>query len=293
MILLTGATGRVGRALLRRLTAAGEPVRCLVREPRRLGDARVRVQITLGDLADPLSFRHAMRGVDTVVHLAASAREQPGACIEELNGLATWGMLRAAERAGVRRFLYFSALGASAHHGVRFMRSKALAEASVARAALPHTVIAPSLVYAPGDRLLTTLQRLAWLPLVPLPGSGRALVQPIWAEDVADCVVAILAAGEQAPDRVELAGPDTLTHAAVAKTVLGALGRSRPLVKLPLPLVQAGLRGFELGAGPTTPLTAEQVALFDVEMTSSEGTAHAESLGVRPRSMGAVLGVGS
>ena len=71
MVLLTGATGTVGAALLRRFVASGEAVRCLVRSPRRLGDQRVRVQITLGDLAEPLSFRHALRGVDTVVHLAA------------------------------------------------------------------------------------------------------------------------------------------------------------------------------------------------------------------------------
>src|SRR3954469_20253705 len=101
MLLLTGATGTVGSALLRRLTARGEPVRCLVRDPRRLGPERVRVQIALGDLADPPSFRHALRGVDTVVHLAASIRDQARGSIEELNGVATWRMVRAAERAGV------------------------------------------------------------------------------------------------------------------------------------------------------------------------------------------------
>ena len=82
MILLTGATGTVGSALLRRLTAEPRPVRCLVRDPRRLGEQRVRVQIALGDLADPASFRNALRGVHTVVHLAAAIRDQPGASIE-------------------------------------------------------------------------------------------------------------------------------------------------------------------------------------------------------------------
>ncbi|HEY7630180.1 MAG TPA: NAD(P)H-binding protein, partial [Thermoleophilaceae bacterium] len=103
MILLTGATGTVGSALLRRLIADGQRVRCLVRDPRRLGPERVRVQIALGDLANPASFRHALRGVDTVVHLAAAIRDQDDASIEELNGMATLRLLRAAERAGVKR----------------------------------------------------------------------------------------------------------------------------------------------------------------------------------------------
>src|SRR4030081_2301840 len=81
MILLTGATGLVGSALLRRLTAEGAAGGCLVRVPRRRGAERVRVQIALGDLADPLSFRHALRGVSTVVHLAASIRDQPSGSI--------------------------------------------------------------------------------------------------------------------------------------------------------------------------------------------------------------------
>ena len=79
MILLTGGTGTVGRALLRRLVASRRPVRCLVRDAKGLGPDRVRVQIALGDLAEAASFRNALRGVDTVVHLAASIRDQPKA----------------------------------------------------------------------------------------------------------------------------------------------------------------------------------------------------------------------
>src|ERR1700730_12839102 len=151
MLLLTGASGLVGSTLRRRLIAAGVPIRCLVRDPRRLGDDRVRVQIALGDLTDPPSFRNALRGVDTVVHLAASIRDQPEGSIEELDGIATWRMVEAAERQGVERFLFFSALGASTHHRTRCLRAKAVAEQAVREADLSSTVFASSIVYAPGD----------------------------------------------------------------------------------------------------------------------------------------------
>ena len=113
MLLLTGATGLVGSAVLRRLTARGAQVRCLVRDPRRLGAERVRVQLAIGDLSDPASWRHALRGVKTVVHLAATERDQPRATIEEIDGLAALRLLRAAERAGADRFLWLTPLGAS------------------------------------------------------------------------------------------------------------------------------------------------------------------------------------
>src|SRR3977135_4113838 len=164
MLLLTGATGRVGSALLRRLVAEGNQVRCLVRDPRRLGAQRVRVQIALGDLTDPPSFRNALRGVETVVHLAASIRDQPRGSIEELNGIASWPRAEGAERSGVELFLFFSVLGASTHHRSRFFRAKALAEQAVSEADLRSTVFAPSIIYPPGDPRPTPLARLALLP---------------------------------------------------------------------------------------------------------------------------------
>jgi len=294
MLLLTGATGLIGSALLRRLVAAGQPVRCLVRDPRRLGADRVRVQIALGDLADPPSFRNAMRGVTTVVHLAASIRDQPRGSIEELNGIATWRMVSAAERAGVEHFVFFSALGATTHHRTRLLRAKALAEAAVAESGLRATVFAPSLVYSPGDPWLRLLERLSLLPAMLLPGRGRALYQPIWAEDVADCVMAVVdgSAPSDAARRYELAGPDTLSHEAIVRLALRSFGRRRPVVHVPTPVVSRGLRLLETLTGPRAFATWDEAELLEVPMTTRLGTADAERLGVNPKPMAAVLGAG-
>lgn len=289
MLLLTGATGQVGSALLGRLLAEGAAVRCLVRDPRRLGARRVRVQIALGDLADPPSFRNAMRGVDTVVHLAAAIRDQPRGSIEELGGIATWRMVQAAERAGVERFLFFSALGASTHSRARFLRAKALAERAVREAGLRSIVFSPSIVYAPGDRWLTLLERLALLPAMPLPGGGRAVYQPIWAEDAADCVMGALRASQGSHDRYDLAGPQTLSHDQIARLVLRSLNRRRPLVHVPSPIVSRGLRLVEAAAGMRAFATWDEAELLEVPMVSAGGSADAERLGVTPQPMGAVL----
>jgi uncharacterized protein YbjT (DUF2867 family) len=290
MILLTGATGNVGSALLPRLTSEPRPVRCLVRDPRRLGDQRVRVQIALGDLADPASFRNALRGVDTVVHLAASIRDQTRGSIEELNAMATLRLVRAAERAGARRFLFFSAMGATHHSRTRFFRAKALAGEAVAASPLETTVFSPSIIYSPGDPWLKLLERFSYLPAVPISGSGRALYQPIWAEDVADCVMAALSDGAQPDESVELAGPETLSYDDIVRTVLRATGRRRRLLHVPLPVVRASLRLLRLAWGPHVFATWEEAELMEEPMTTGDGTGGAEALGVTPVAMAQVLG---
>ena len=169
MLLLTGATGSIGSRLLPLLLESGEDVRCLVREPRRLGERRVDVQIALGDLgemSDPYLVRQALRGVDTVIHLAATIRDQPPKRIEELNGLATVRLLRAAERSGVERFVFFSALDASAAQRTRFFRAKWLAEQAVA-------------LLAAADDRLRPLDRLR--PQRPLDHAAAPLLLPAGA----------------------------------------------------------------------------------------------------------------
>lgn len=290
MLLLTGATGTVGRALLRPLLDAGTPVRCLVRDPRRLGSDRVRVQIALGDLGDHLSFRHALRGVDTVVHLASVIRDQPHGSIEELSGVATWRLVQAAERAGVKRFMFFSTLGASTRSRGRLMRAKAVAESAVEASSLAHTVFAPSIIYAPDDPYLRLLERMSRLPVMVIPGSGNAAFQPISADDVAACVVAALDSEAACNARYELAGPQTLTHREIVAIALRSFGRRRPIVGLPLWLTRRLLKTVELLGGPTAFATWDEAELLEIPLISARGVADAQALGVSPRPMDEVLG---
>ena len=293
MILLTGATGEVGAALLRRLTVDGERIRCLVRDPRRLGPERVRVQIAIGDLSDPGSFRNAMRGVKTVVHLASPIRDQSRGSIEELNAVATLRLVRAAERAGAERFVFFSALGTSRHAPTRFFRAKALAEQAVAESSVPSTIFAPSIVYAPDNYWMRGLERLTLLPAVPISGSGRSAYQPIWTEDVADCVRAALHRdGGDTRQRYELAGPETLTYAEITRLVIRSRGRRRRLLHLPLPVVKPLLRAHEAVVASAAAVTWDEAELMELPMLSERGTADAESLGVTPLPMREVLAAG-
>jgi uncharacterized protein YbjT (DUF2867 family) len=292
MLLVTGATGVVGSALLRMLVDDEVPVRCLVRDPRRLGPLRVRVQISLGDLSDPHSFRNAMRGVHTVVHLATVTRDQPRGTIEELTAMATWRMVQAAERTGVERFVLLSALGASRQHPARLLRAKAIAEQALAGSTLRGSVVATSFAYERRDRWLTLIDRLGRLPAVPVPGSCRARCQPIWVQDVAACLRAILERpvqeGEPQTTRYELAGPDTLSYGDAIRTVLKARGHERPLLRVPAGPARRIVRTLER-TGEDPSLTWDEAQLLGADSVSARGSADARALGVDPRSMSSVL----
>ncbi|MFL5900203.1 MAG: NAD(P)H-binding protein [Solirubrobacterales bacterium] len=290
MLLLTGATGSVGSRLLPLLLEGGEDVRCLVREPRRLGPRRVDVQIVLGDLgemSDPYLVRQALRGVDTVIHLAATIRDQPPHRIEELNGLASVRLLRAAERSGVKRFVFFSALNASLAQRTRFFRAKWLAEQAVTSSPLETTVFAPSIVYDRSDPWVTLLRRFSFLPVLPVSGEGRARFEPIWAQDAACCVVAALDRSDR--ERYELAGPEVLSYDEMSDLVSRVAGRPRRLVHMPLPLVRAGLIATRSVIGEAVFATWEEAELMEVPMVSERGTHDAVELGVEPRRMVDVL----
>ena len=293
MILLTGATGNVGSALLHRLVADGQPVRALVRDPRRLGQDRVRVQIAMGDLSDAMSFRHALRGVKTVIHLAAAIRDQDrqGATIEEVNALGTLRLVRAAERAGVERFVFFSAIGTSLHSQSRFFRAKAQAEVAVEESDMQTTIFAPSIIYSPGDPWITLLGRLAVLPVVPIAGPGSAIYEPIWSHDAAAAVVGLLQqdGGGEPHRRFELAGPQRLSYDDIVRTYLDVKHRRRRLLHVPLPLVRWGLKAVEEVQGPLAFATWDEAELMEIPMISQRGTADAESLGVHPLPMEYVL----
>jgi uncharacterized protein YbjT (DUF2867 family) len=294
VILITGATGTVGSALLHRLVADNRhPVRAMVRDPRRLGPDRVRVQIALGDLSDASSFRHALRGIKTVVHLAAAIRDQQrqGATIEEVNGLGTLRLVRAAERAGVERFIFFSAIGASLHSQSRFFRAKAQAESAVEEADMETTVFTPSIIYSPGDPWITLLGRLALLPVVPISGSGHARYEPIWSEDVAAVVANLLERDGSAERhrRFELAGPERLSYDEIVRTYLRVKQRRRRLLHVPLSVVRWGLKAVEEVQGSLAFATWDEAELMEIPMVSERGTADAEALGVHPLAMRQVL----
>jgi uncharacterized protein YbjT (DUF2867 family) len=303
MILLTGGTGTLGTPLLQRLVGAGLDVRCLVREPRRLGPARVQVQIAIGNLGDRHGFAKALRGVDTVVHLGATTRDQARGPIEEINGVSTARMIATARRAGVERFVFVSSIGASKYSTSRFIRTQANSRDAIAAAGFESLIFEASIIYANHDPWLGTLAKLSHLPFMPVPGDGKSKFQPIWADDAADAITAALLTssnggvgeGVGRTDRathshyVELVGPDVMTHDQMLRVAMRHYGRRRPLVHLSRGMAERLLRLQEWYLGPSAFATWDEAELMQFSSVATRGTADVEALGVQPLAMADVL----
>ena len=290
MLLVTGATGFIGSSLLPRLTDSGTPVRCLVRDPRRLGAERVKVQISLGELTDHRALRNAVRGVRTVIHLGAASSDQPRATIEEVGSIATWRLVEAAERAGVERMIFMSALGAGFDAPTRLLRDKAIAQDAVASASFPTTTFAASLVASADDGLQAATAALARLPLFPLAGGGRGTFEPAWVEDVVTAIEAELAREAQPGHRsVELAGPERLRGRQVARLGLRAAAARRLIVPASSSWVASSLR--LLGATDGLPKAWDPQAFLGAQMISADGVAGFRELDISPLSFTEVVGL--
>jgi NADH dehydrogenase len=290
MILMTGATGTLGNPLLGRLLGAGEQVRCLVREPRRLGPHRVQVQIALGNLSDRHGFDRTMRGVDTVIHLAATTRDQGRGSIEEVNGLGTARLIAAARRAGVRRFVFVSSFGATSASPSRFIRSQGLAAQAIRDSGLEPVLFEAGVIYAPDDPWVTLMSRMAKLPVVPLPGNGKAKFQPIWAEDAADAITATLLRDIKTPGKpIALAGPEALSQNQMLRVIMRHFGSRKPIWHAPLGLSKRAIDLQEDWLGPAAVATWDEVALLQHSILAPHGTADLKALGVDPLPMADVL----
>lgn len=290
MILMTGATGTLGAPLLSRLLGAGEQVRCLVREPRRLGPNRVQVQISIGDLAGRGDFDRAMRGVDTVIHLASTTRDQLLGTIEQVTGVGTLRLLAAAERAGVRRFVQLAPAGGSQLWAGRVMRARAMAAQAVRSSSLETVTFDSSLIYTADDPFIERIASLAHLPVMPLIGPGDARFQPIWAEDAADAITAVLLKGYATPGApIALVGPESLSRDQIVRLVQRHHGRRRPLLHLPQRPMKRLLDLQERQFGQAAPATWDQIAMQLESVLSPAGTRDLSVVGVTPLPMADVM----
>ncbi len=256
--MVTGGTGFIGQALVRHLADAGYKVRILLRAssqspnlPRSLP-----VEVAISGLNDERGLRAAMVGVDIVYHLAGAEWLGAYASLMEIDIQGTQNIVAAAADARVRRLFFVSHLGADRASAYPVLKAKAIAEEYIRRSGIDFTIMRTAIVFGNNDGFTTGLAQL--VSSIPtfffVPGDGENLLQPLWVEDLATCLVWGLNDERTFNQMFEIGGPEYLTFNQVVQTVMEKLNLRRRLVHLRQPYLRA-LTVFMENILPATPVS--------------------------------------
>jgi nucleoside-diphosphate-sugar epimerase len=264
-IFLTGANGYLGSRLLSRLAADSyRRLVCLCRRKPAASQSE-NLEFVQGDLLERESYAGAIAGCDTVVHLAAATGKHSPAEYLRVNRDGTEALVIEARRAGVQRFLHVSTIAVKFldKSGYPYAQSKQQAEAIVAKSGLRWIIVRPTLILGKNAPGLKSLSRLASLPIVPVFGDGRTLVQPVFVDDLAACLAAILKDDRFECQTMEIGGPEVLSIEDLLLSIRRAQGgRGTPVMHLPARPIAACLGWMEPFLRPLLPFTAGQLASF-------------------------------
>jgi uncharacterized protein YbjT (DUF2867 family) len=239
-VLLLGATGFIGRHVVRALVDSGYRVTCGVRDPAAVRDCAA-LAVDFSADHDEAVWRSRLSGVDYVVNAVGILRETRRARFDALHVAAPIALFHAAEACGVRKIVQISALGADEGARSEYHRSKKRADDALSRLGLPWVIVQPSLVFGPSGASAALFARLASLPLVPVPGDGDQRIQPVHVDDVAALVVRLLQCADFDCARVAAVGPRPTTLRDYLATLRRAMGLGTPyFVRVPMPLVKLG-----------------------------------------------------
>ncbi|WP_420596444.1 complex I NDUFA9 subunit family protein [Deinococcus sp.] len=257
-VLVTGATGFVGQAVVAELIRRGHKVFAGSREGQDLpGASGIKLDVT-----DAQSVRAAVSLTQPadVVHLVGIIAEKGDQTFGRVHVEGTRHMLDALP--AHTRYVHMSALGADPASRSGYSASKGQAEQLVRASSVAYTVFEPSLIFGPNDdffgRVLKELVSLP--PVVPQIGDGHFPFRPVSIQDVAAAFAGALERPETVGKTYELTGPVEYTFRELLKLELSALGKHKPILPVPLPLMNLAVPLMQLL--PTPPITKDQYMML-------------------------------
>lgn len=228
-VLLTGATGFVGRNIAAALAAAGHQIKPVSRHHG----------IDFRRMLAPAHWLPLLDGIDAVINSVGIIGESGSQRFDALHTLAPAALFRACVQAGVRRVLQVSALGADATAFSAYHLSKRAADDILRDLDLDWFVLRPSLIYGRGGGSATLFMRLAALPVIPVIGDGQQKLQPIHISDVVSTTLCCLTSPDT-KQTLDIVGTETVTFAEWLQQMRLAQDRPRaPLFHVPFPLAMA------------------------------------------------------
>lgn len=298
LVTVFGASGFVGRHVVRALAKEGYRIRAVTRKPNLANFLYPaghvgQIQILKGNVNREGDVAKAVEGAAAVVNCTGVLFGHGRQGLESINADAAGRIARAAQAAGVTALVHLSALGADTESDSSYARSKGLGERA-AREAFPRvTILRPSIVFGPEDNFFNRFAGMARnLPVLPLIGGGQTKFQPVYVADLAQAVVKTITDPRTAGRTYQLGGPDVLSFRELLGFILKETGRKRIL--LPLPFFLASIKAFFLQLPsfvlPITPLlTVDQVKLLKSDNVVQPGAFTLDDLGITPAKVSEIV----
>ncbi|HSS84122.1 MAG TPA: complex I NDUFA9 subunit family protein [Reyranella sp.] len=293
-----GGSGFLGQAIVRALAPQGYLVRVAARrielaeKVKTAGDVG---QITLmrANLRVPQSVATAIEGSQAVINAAGIAFEHGRQRYKTVHAAGARTIADAAHAAGVERLVHVSGIGADSRSWKnRYVQSKVEAEDAIVAGFETATILRPSVVFGPEDVLFNRLAKIASMaPFMPVVGSGRAKVQPVFVGDIAAAAVAVLARPDTAKSVFELGGPRVYTYRELAALTLREIDRDKPIIGVPAGLMKLAAFFAEFPAilGRTPQITRDQVDLLLHDNVVRPGAKNLATLGITPTAAEVIL----
>lgn len=304
-VFVTGATGFVGRSVVRELLAKGLRPVCLVRAAEKLRAQHREVDperftLIVGGLSDRGALREASEQSQAAIHLVGIiiARPLRGQTFAAIHTRGTVNVVDAVQRAGIRRYAHMSALGARAGAASAYHRTKWAAEEYVRRSGLDWTIFRPSLIHGAEGEFMQLMKRFMCglvPPVIPYFGSGQAKVQPVSVKDVAACFVRSLVVPETVGKVIPLGGPRAYSWVElynVCRALMPGAKHWKPIVSQPVAFAKFGaILGQPIMALAETIVPSLGVFRFDAgqvamsqEDSTCDHTIAERSFGIKMRS---------
>lgn len=297
-----GASGFVGRHVVRELANRGWRVRAAVRQPntaqflRPLGVVG-QIDIVQANIRYRASVAEAMRGADAAVNLVGILDESGVQKFDAVQAHGARNIAEMAAKAGIEHVVHISAIGADANSDSKYARSKAEGEMAIREFCPSAIILRPSIIFGPQDMFFNRFAEMARTsPFLPLIGGGKTKFQPIYVDDVADSVAVALEDKSLRGRTYELGGPEVMSFKELLELTLKIIGRRRVLA--PIPFFAAGIMGTGgdiAGIIPfvTPPITSDQVKLLKTDnvvgISGEENIGTISDFGIQPETMEVIL----
>jgi len=292
VVTVFGGTGFLGRRIVRNLRLHGFCVRVASRHPDRghalVGPDDAQLRAVKADVRDQRLVADALADAYGAVNAVSLYLEQGLETFHSVHVESAQRVAAQAQRAGVRRLVHVSGIGADPRSQSLYIRKRGEGELAVREAFAEAILIRPAVMFGRDDAFLTTILKLLnRLPLFPMFGNGQMRLQPINVEDVGEAITKILQREQTGPNMFECGGPSVYSYEELLRVVANAAG-IKPIL-LPVPIAAWGALAWISEMLPSPPITRNQVELMQIDSTSMQGIPGLEELGISPHSVEEML----